>query len=380
MSSASSGHTSLLTAYEHLVAQRGLTDDPLQRAVIPRLDKLASELLAVGKPRPLRRWLRLPPVTARGIYLWGHVGRGKTLLMDLLQSALPQGCSRRLHFHVLMREVHDLLAAMPQQQSPLQEVARQLSGDLRLLCLDELLVTDIGDAMILHGLLAALQQHGVSLMITSNQPPTGLYRNGLQRERFLPAIDLLSTTLDVIELSGPVDYRLRQLQQAGTYVLLHSPQDEQALNDLFTQLAGEARAQTDTSLTLEGRSVACKRLADGIAWFEFAALCEGTRSTSDYLALASQMHTLFVSGVPQMDALQDDAARRFVSLVDVLYDQGITLVLGAAVAPTALYQGSRLSGEFARTVSRLIEMGSADYLGRARRGGNPRDDQLAGLT
>jgi cell division protein ZapE len=370
MSRVASDAPSLTEAYEQLLVRRGLIADEAQRAVVRRLAKLADDINTPRSSRWLPGWLSPPLAAPRGVYLWGSVGRGKTLLMDLLQAGVPAGSSRRLHFHVLMREVHDTLAQLPGRQRPLQQVARSIAGEARLLCLDELLVNDIGDAMILHGLLAALQQHGVALVVTSNQPPSGLYRNGLQRERFLPAIELLSTQLDVLELAGAVDYRLRQLQQAGTYVMQADQQQAPQLAALFARLAGDAPAHCDITLTIEGREIPVRRAAAGIAWFEFSALCEGARSTSDYLALATHLHTVFVSHVPQLDALHDDAARRFVSLVDVLYDSGVTLVVGAAVAPNQLYQGSRLAGEFARTVSRLIEMGSEEYLRRTRRGGD----------
>ena len=370
MSRVASDAPSLIEAYEQLLVQRGLIADEAQRSVVRRLAQLADAINTPTSAYWLPRWLRPPVAAPRGVYLWGSVGRGKTLLMDLLQSGVARGSSRRLHFHVLMREVHDKLAQLAAQQRPLQHVARSIAGDARLLCLDELLVNDIGDAMILHGLLAALQQHGVALVITSNQPPSGLYRNGLQRDRFMPAIQLLNTQLDVLELAGAVDYRLRQLQQAGTYVMQADDQQTPHLAALFAQLAGDAPAHRGATLAIEGRQIPVCRAAAGIAWFEFSALCEGARSTADYLALALQLHTVFVSNVPQLDALQDDAARRFISLVDVLYDSGVTLVVGAAVAPAQLYQGSRLADEFARTVSRLIEMGSDEYLRRARRGGD----------
>ena len=370
MSRVASDITSLTQAYEQLLLQRELIADEAQRNVVQRLDQLATAINSTRSSRWLPIWLSPAVAAPRGVYLWGSVGRGKTLLMDLLQSGLPAGSSRRLHFHVLMREVHDTLAQLSGQQRPLQQVAKSIAGQARLLCLDELLVNDIGDAMILHGLLAALQQHGVALVITSNQPPSGLYRNGLQRERFLPAIELLNTQLDVLELAGAVDYRLRQLQQAGTYVMQAHQQQVPQLAALFAQLAGDAPAHSEATLAIEGRHIPVRRAAAGIAWFEFSALCEGARSTADYLALATRLHTVFVSNVPQLDALHDDAARRFISLVDVLYDSGVTLVVGAAVAPNQLYQGSRLASEFARTVSRLIEMGSDEYLRRARRGGD----------
>lgn len=358
----------LVQAYEGLVASRGLTPDDAQRDVVQRLQQLAAALAQPSTPGLLQR-LRLRRTVqqaARGAYLWGRVGRGKTLLMDLLQAQLPAGVSRRVHFHAFMREVHDRLTTLRGRSDPLREVAREVAGDCRLLCLDELIVTDIGDAMILHGLLQALLAQGVALVITSNTPPRELYAGGLQRERFLPAIELLAAQLDVIELDGGTDYRLRQLEQAGTWIQGEGAAAEARLLALFTQLAGGAPHTVGGTTLLEGRQVPRRRAADGIEWFDFTALCDGPRGTHDYLALATRARTLFVSGVPQLDALHDDAARRFISLVDVAYDAGLTLVIGAATGTTSIYQGTRLAAEFQRTVSRLIEMQSRDYLARAR--------------
>ena len=358
----------LVQAYERLIATRSLTPDSAQLAVAQQLNQLATQL----QSRPQRSLLqrlglqRSPVQSPRGIYLWGPVGRGKTLLMDLLQAQLPSGSSKRVHFHSFMREVHAELATLRGTADPLRRVARQLIGSAQLLCLDELFVTDIGDAMILHGLLDALLTQGIALVITSNTPPHALYAGGLQRERFLPAIDLLQQRLDVVELDGGLDYRLRQLEQAGTWIQGNDAVARQRLHDLFTQLAGGSPQHGGGTTTIEGRQVPRLRAAEGIEWFEFAALCEGARGTHDYLALVSRSRTLFVSNVPCMDALQDDAARRFISLVDVAYDAGITLVIGAAAAPADLYAGTRLAADFQRTTSRLIEMQSRDYLANSR--------------
>lgn len=358
----------LVQAYERLVASRSLTPDPAQLAVVQQLQQLAEQLRS-SPPRTL--WQRLglqrsPAGVPGGVYLWGPVGRGKTLLMDLLQAQLPAGSSRRVHFHGFMRDVHDALATLRGTADPLRTVARQLAGNARLLCLDELFVSDIGDAMILHGLLDALFKQGTTLVITSNTPPHNLYTGGLQRERFLPAIDLLQQHLQIVELDGGLDYRLRQLEQAGTWIQGNDAEARQRLHDLFTQLAGGSAQHSGGTTTIEGRQVPRLRAAEGIEWFEFAALCEGARGTHDYLVLAQRSRTLFVSNVPRMDALQDDAARRFISLVDVAYDAGVTLVIGAATGTTDLYAGTRLAADFQRTTSRLIEMQSRDYLAKSR--------------
>ena len=358
----------LVQAYSRLVASRGLTPDPAQRHVAQRLGELAGQLL---HPPQRTVWQRLglqrkPLPAPRGVYLWGPVGRGKTLLMDLLYAQLPVGLGKRVHFHGFMRDVHAELARLSHTAEPLRSVAQQLIGTARLLCLDELFVSDIGDAMILHGLLDALVSQGITLLITSNAPPDQLYAGGLQRERFLPAIDLLQRQLDVIALDGGLDYRLRQLEQAGTWIQGTGPEAQQRLGSLFDQLAEGSAQDSGGHTALEDRQVPRLRAAKGIEWFEFAALCEGARGSHDYLALVSRSRTLFVSGVPRMDALQDDAARRFIALVDVAYDAGITLVIGAATTATELYAGTRLAADFQRTTSRLIEMQSLDYLAKSR--------------
>lgn len=358
----------LVQAYQQLVASGSVTPDDAQVALAQRLAQLAEQLSALPKPNLLQRLglQRSTTPSARGIYLWGPVGRGKTLLMDLLPSSLPPGISRRVHFHAFMREVHAELAKLRDISDPLRTVAGQLIGNARLLCLDELFVTDIGDAMILHGLLDALLAQGITLVITSNTPPHKLYAGGLQRERFMPAIELLQQQLDVVELNGGTDYRLRQLEQAGTWIQGSDTQAQQRLQTLFNQLAGDTAQQVGGTTLLEGRQVPRVRAAAGLEWFEFGALCEGARGTHDYLALASRTRTLFVSNVPRMDVLQDDAARRFISLVDVAYDAGVTLVIGSTVATTELYDGTRLAADFQRTTSRLIEMQSRDYLTKSR--------------
>jgi cell division protein ZapE len=262
--------------------------------------------------------------------------------------------------------VHRELAALGHIERPLDRVAAGIARRARLLCLDELYVADIGDAMILHGLFSALLREGVVLAMSSNSPPDGLYSGGLQRERFLPAIALLRDRLDVVELAGGTDYRLRHFAQADTYVLDGAHHATQRLAALFDSLA-EGEVTEGGTMQVEGRPIPLLRAASGMGWFDFPALCDGPRSALDYIEIARELHTVFLTGVPVMDEKRDDAARRFVSMVDEFYDRGVKLVVGAAAPPAQLYCGERLAPSFERTVSRLIEMRSRDYLAREHR-------------
>lgn len=362
----------LTAAHERLVRERGLVQDAGQRAVIGQLALLADAIEQTSAPSGLRRAMarafpeRFPLVAPRGVYLWGKVGRGKTWLLDLFLAQLPADCRERSHFHHFMRDVHRGLAALGHTERPLDRIATDIAARTRVLCLDELHVSDIGDAMILHGLFAALLREGVVLATSSNQPPDGLYAGGLQRERFLPAIALLKERLDVIELAGGTDYRLRHFAQAETYLLDDAPDATARLAALFDTLA-EGEVTDGGTMQVEGRPIPLLRAASGMGWFDFAALCDGPRSALDYIEIARELHTVFVTGVPVLDALRDDAARRFVTMVDEFYDRGVKLVVGAAAQPVDLYRGERLAAAFERTASRLIEMRSQDYLAREHR-------------
>ena len=308
-----------------------------------------------------RRPVTLPPV--KGIYLWGGVGRGKTHLMDAFFDRAPFTHKRRVHFHHFMQEVHDQLALLPPQPDPLEVIAGRLAERSRLLCLDEFVVTDITDAMILHGLLRAFFARGITLVTTSNLPPDDLYRDGLQRDRFLAAIRLLHEHTDVFNLDGGTDYRLRALQQADTYF---SPLGDAAEAGLERHLANRSGGHDVAagSLAVNHREIPVRRLAPGVAWFDFAAVCDGPRATADYIEIAREYHTVLVSGVPQLTPAHDAAARRFLHLVDEFYDRNVKLIVSAAVRAEALYLGSTLAFEYERLHSRLTEMRSAAYLAR----------------
>ena len=300
-----------------------------------------------------------PPV--RGLYIWGGVGRGKTFLMDLFFDTFRIEQRRRIHFHRMMRDVHARLKSLGQLADPLDRVAADIARDTRVLCFDEFFVSDIGDAMLLGRLLEGLFSRGVTLVATSNTRPDELYRDGLQRQRFVPAIRQIEEHTDVVHMDGGTDYRLRLLQKAGTYLC---PDDEAAAARLAFYFDESATSQIKQGHTIDinGRNVRVKRCAKGVAWFDFAEICDGPRSHADYIEIARWYPSVIVSGVPRFDAALENQARRFIALVDEFYDRRVKLIISAQADPELLYDGDRLRFEFQRTVSRLIEMQSAEYL------------------
>lgn len=341
-------------------------DDPAQRAILDELTRIFIELRAVRRARRGLRRFFPSDSKVRGLYLWGAVGRGKTFLVDLLYASIPGRRARRQHFHRFMAEVHQALRELPETEDPLDQVAERILAQTQVLVLDEFVVTDIGDAMILARLLEALFQRGLTLVTTSNTPPADLYRDGLQRSRFLPAIALIERHCCVRELVGDTDYRLRRLRQAPVYLCPHDAHSETSLAECFAQIAGNEERMPGP-LRLLDREIMVRALAEGVVWFDFAALCEGPRAVADYIEIARSFHTVLLSAVPYFDDSNDDAARRFQHLVDEFYDRNVNLILSAASEPTGLYRGQRLRTAFARTASRLIEMQSEDYLAREHR-------------
>ncbi len=360
--------------YRNQLTAPGFVDDAAQREVVALLDDLHGRLLererrestVLARARARLGWFDGQP--ERGLYLWGGVGRGKTFLMDLFYDCLPPNRRMRMHFHRFMRRVHRDLTALSGTASPLDAVAAGLAAEASVLCFDEFFVSDIGDAMILAELLDGLFRRGVALVATSNIPPQRLYENGLQRSRFLPAIAAIERHTQVINLDGAVDYRLRLLERAEIY---HSPLDdaaEQSLAGSFLALVPDTSAiEDEVDLEIEGRDIRCRRFADDIAWFDFAALCDGPRSQADYIEIARICHAVLLSGVPVFTAKREDQARRFISLVDEFYDRNVKLIVSAAAPVLDLYQGEMLSFEFERTKSRLLEMQSRLYLARSHR-------------
>jgi cell division protein ZapE len=357
--------TTPLARYERQLTRPGFQPDPAQRLAVEHLEALYRELLA--QPAPRHRWWPFGTTPAavgapRGLYLWGSVGRGKTLLVDMFFDCLPPDLRKRQHFHSFMRAVHAELKALPKVRDPLAAVARKWAGALRVLCLDEFHVTDITDAMLLARLLKALFDGGVVLVTTSNDAPDMLYRGGLQRERFVPAIELLKQRLVVLKLGGAVDFRLRTLEQAAVYFAPDDGAARATLAAQFEALTGVPPAPLDVDI--EGRPLPVRGCADGVIWCEFADLCGGPRGTLDYIELGRCFHTLILSGVPALGDDQNDAVRRFINLLDELYDRNVNLLVSAEVPPAALYRGARLVPAFRRTVSRLSEMQSHEYLSR----------------
>jgi cell division protein ZapE len=359
-----------LERYRADLEREGFEHDPRQEAVVGELQRIYDELAA----RPpehrgfLKRWglsSRLRSYRVRGLYLWGGVGRGKTHLVNDFHRSLPFRRKQRTHFHLFMQELHRELKKLPQTPDPVPLVAENLSRRARVICLDEFHVTDITDAMLLARLLASLFERGVTLVTTSNTPPDELYRDGLQRERFVPAIELIKEHTRVLCLDGDEDYRLRYLEQAEIY---HFPLDDQAEGSLrasFRGLRPEGVVEGG-EIEIDDRPIPAVRHADGIAWFEFKTLCDQPRGTIDYLEIARRFHTVFIANIPRMGEDDRDKAARFIRLVDVLYDHNVNLVASADAAPQQLYMPpSPLVSDFSRTQSRLEEMRSHDYLAKS---------------
>jgi len=363
-----------LQHYREQLGQDGMIADPQQAIAIAALQDLYDRLQApTPKPAPerflgnlfqrnKRQPSQLEPM--RGLYLWGGVGRGKTWLVDLFFNQLPLQDKRRVHFHHFMREIHQALTQLAGKKNPLEYVAAQIAENTKILCLDEFIVTDIGDAMLLAQLLDGLFSRGVCLVTTSNTAPENLYQNGLQRARFIPAIELLKQHTDILELDNGIDYRLRYLEQATVYHDASAVETNDKLIDEFEHLAPE-ESQTNITIELFDRQIQTKRLADDVVWFDFNVLCGPPRSQADYLEIARCFHTVFISDIPTMkDSALDDVARRFLYLVDEFYDRGVKLIVSADSPPEQLYQNGRLASEFKRAASRLQEMQSLDYLSR----------------
>jgi cell division protein ZapE len=354
--------------YDRETARLGHVADAAQLAAIAKLDDLRLRLM-----EPQRRGLfdgllgRKPPrILERGLYFWGGVGRGKTFLMDLFFQSLPFKSKQRSHFHRFMQSVHEQLKKHTDQVNPLEIIADKLAAKTRVICFDEFFVADIADAMLLGTLFTALFARGVSLVATSNIPPDQLYKDGLQRARFLPAIKQLNQHTEVINVDGGIDYRLRLLERAMGWFDGNTSTTRDEFNRLFDACASET-GESNASFILNHRRVHAERRANDVIWFSFKQICDGPRGQEDYIELARCYHTVLLSDVPALDPLKDDQARRFISLVDEFYDHNVKLIVAGLVPLEQLYKGVSFKFEFERTKSRLTEMQSKEYLARAHR-------------
>jgi cell division protein ZapE len=372
---AEGAQLSVLEIYRKALERRGFAADPAQRRAVERFQRLYEEWSAYKQRRStaLRRLVVRPPLP-RGVYLWGGVGRGKSFLMDSFFLSLPLVRKRRVHFHHFMRDVHRELQELKGRENPLDALAARIAKRYRLICFDEMQVNDIADAMIVGRLLQRTMDLGVVYCMTSNYPPGELYKNGLKRENFLPAIQLLQERLDVVQVEGEVDYRKRMLEKVRVYHTPLGPASDRELMDAFKTIA-EVEEEFQ-ELDVEGRVIPYRHRAGGVVWFDFEVICGWGRSQHDYLDLAKRFHTVIVSNVPQMGLAAAEAARRFTLLVDVFYDNRVKLIVSAEVPPERLLRieedpaDPRLRAlvfEFQRTASRLHEMQSREYLAEQRR-------------
>ncbi|MGH8282668.1 MAG: cell division protein ZapE [Gammaproteobacteria bacterium] len=356
-------HTSLTPRqrYEADLAKPGFVKDAAQARAVAALDLLYEHLL---KRPPLSWWRRaLGQVQSplKGLYLWGSVGRGKTWLMDCFYECLPFSEKRRLHFHRFMQMVHEQIKALPEQEDPLRIVAKHFSEQARVLCFDEFFISDIADAMLLGRLFDYLFEDGVTLIATSNIAPDNLYKDGLQRERFLPAIKSLKQHTHVMNVDGATDYRLRHLEKTRLFNVPAGVEADAHLEVFFEHLSGGVHGGVEP-LVINGRQIPAKQHADGVAWFRFTDICGGPRSQLDYIEIARSYHTVLISDIPQLNTDLEDEAQRFVALVDEFYDRKVKLAASAAVGIADLYKGKRIHFEFQRAASRLQEMQSREYL------------------
>jgi len=343
--------------------------DEAQENAVKELQRLFDELSQPKKKPTWRVTLKatfgkkMPEMNIQGIYFWGGVGRGKTYLVDTFYDCLPFENKMRVHFHRFMHRIHQELKQLSKQQDPLKIIAKKISKETRIICFDEFFVSDITDAMILGTLMQELFAHGIVLVATSNIVPDELYRNGLQRARFLPAIELINRHCRVVNVDSGTDYRMRTLEQAEIY---HFPLDDNAqtnLDSYFEKLAAEVY-ESDTDVEIEGRNIPAIKKAESVVMFEFRALCDGPRSQTDYIELSRIYQTVLLANVEQMGEASDDIARRFIAMIDEFYERNVKLIISAEVAAEELYTSGRLSFEFQRCLSRLQEMQSREYLKR----------------
>ena len=357
---------SVKQAYEAELVARGYQSDPAQLRAVDALERCANDWAAykIQRSNAFKKLINHPD-TPLGVYMYGGVGRGKSFLMDCFYNAVPIKRKTRLHFHEFMREVHRELRDLAGTVNPLDELGKRMAKRYKLICFDEFHVAEITDALILHRLLSALFDNGVGFVTTSNFKPDDLYPGGMHRDRILPAIALINDHLEVINVDNGTDYRRRTLELVNLY---HTPLGAHADAEMTQAFNRLAESQDDNPvLQIESRQIYARRKAGGLVWFDFKTLCGGPRSQNDYLEIATQFHTVLLSDVPAMPPRMASEARRFTWLIDVLYDRRVKLILSAEVAPEALYTEGPLAHEFPRTISRLNEMQSAEFLALERR-------------
>ena len=345
--------------------------DAAQENAVRHLQRLYDDLIAreQGKSGLMGKLFgKKPQGPVKGLYFWGGVGRGKTYLVDTFFDALPFEQKMRTHFHRFMKRVHEEMKTLKGEKNPLTIIGKRFADEARVICFDEFFVSDITDAMILATLMEELFKNGVSLVATSNIVPDGLYKDGLQRARFLPAIALLKEHTDIVNVDSGVDYRLRALEQAELFHFPLGPAAEESLLTSFRSLLPNCTHIVENeALMIENRAIHAVRVCEDVAWFEFRELCDGPRSQNDYIELGKIFHAVILANVEQMSVAKDDMARRFINLVDEFYDRNVKLIISAEVELKDLYTGGRLSFEFQRTLSRLLEMQSHEFLSRPHR-------------
>ena len=355
--------------YRALVAAGELRPDPDQEKAVAALDRIAAGLAPAPRKSPWARLFGKSAAPVRGAYLWGGVGRGKSMLMDLAFEAIPAEPKRRVHFHEFMLEVHERLRSerAKEEGDPIPPVARAIAAEARLLAFDEMVINNAADAMILSRLFSKLLEHGVTVVTTSNRPPGDLYLGGLNRELFLPFIDLIEAEMEVVPLNGPTDYRLERLGGFPTWHVPNGPEATAALSAAFFRLTDyppedKANVPSEDIPVQGGRTLHVPKALKGVAVFSFRRLCGEARGASDYLAVARRYHSVILVGIPVLGAEKRNEAARFVTLVDALYEHKVKLLAAADAVPGALYPAGDGAFEFQRTVSRLMEMQSRDYL------------------
>nr|WP_314574698.1 cell division protein ZapE [uncultured Pseudomonas sp.] len=360
-----------LESYQNDLKKPEFFHDAAQENAVRHLQRLYDDLVAAHESKPGlfgKLFGKKEPTVVKGLYFWGGVGRGKTYLVDTFFEALPFEDKMRTHFHRFMKRVHEEMKNLKGEKNPLTLIAKQFAGEARVICFDEFFVSDITDAMILGTLMEELFKNGVTLVATSNIVPDGLYKDGLQRARFLPAIALIKQNTEIVNVDSGVDYRLRHLEQAE---LFHFPLNDAAQDSMrksFRALTPECtKAIENDVLIIENRQIKAIRTCDDVAWFDFRELCDGPRSQNDYIELGKIFHAVLLSGVEQMSVTTDDIARRFINMVDEFYDRNVKLIISAEVELKDLYTGGRLNFEFQRTLSRLLEMQSHEFLSRAHK-------------